>query len=222
MLPLVGLAAIGLLFVAGKFFFFSDFQADRQPIHVSIGPPDSSRANAEGSGTSVVAQNPNNSRAPVRANTGAALASNPGNIDIENRAQNSAGVVADDQSRDDVAYQHTANVIEETTREIIVVSSPESQPNPNPVSAASEPAQPANVQPDRPYWMVQVGALSTNAAAQTLLNRVTQEGHRATIVSGGRWHRVLVYAGPTNQDASELATRLGRSGYQGAFTVPPR
>jgi len=233
MLPLVGLAAIGLLFMAGKFFFFSDIQADRQPIHVSVAPPDSSRVDAGESGASVTVRNPNSGRAPAGANTETNLISPPDNA---NRTQNSA-VISDDQSlNNDNAYQRIAgsvgdnagNVREESVqnpqdaREIIVISAPEVQSDQNSASVVSEPEQPVHVQPSQRYWMVQIGAFSTNAAAQTALRRVTQDGHRATIVSSGRWHRVMVYAGPTNQHAADLAAQLGRSGYQGAFAVPPR
>ena len=46
MLPLVGLIAIGLLFVAGKTFYFSYFQAERQPVPVTFTPLDAPRADA--------------------------------------------------------------------------------------------------------------------------------------------------------------------------------
>ena len=224
MLPLVGLAAIGLLFVAGKFFFFSDFQADRQQI-VSIAPPDLHRVDAEESGATVAARNPNHSAA---AEMNPNLGRSNSNIN-ENINQNSAGIVTRDEEHDNrnhaASHQNATsgsvgavgeNAERETAREIIVVSAPEPEQrtNPNP-----EPVQTA--QPAQAYWMVQIGAFSTNAAAQTALRRVVQDGHRATIVSGNRWHRVMVYAGPTNQDAVNLAAQLNRSGYVGAFTVPP-
>ena len=126
--------------------------------------------------------------------------------------------------------------------EITIVSPPPPQPQAVPIQTtprpalqprpAARPAEPATSQPvqparpaapsDRPNWMVQVGAYSTRAAAETVVRQITQTGHTASVVSGRTLHRVLVQAGPTRQDALDLATRLGQAGFPGAFVVPPR
>ena len=229
MLPLVGLVAIGLLFVAGKIFFFSDFQTNSQPIPVSIAPPDTSRADAEESASgpsseaSTVVQIPSQG-----ATTSANLMLD---LDDENRAQNTA---TDHQDQDGAPQSVNSSREENTenTREIIIITAapeptspqatPEQQPVPNvePNPAASIPAQPVQIQ--EANWMVQIGAYSTNAAAEAVLGRITQAGYRAIVVPGRTWNRVLVQAGPTRQDAMNLAARLGRTGYPGAFPVPPR
>jgi cell division protein FtsN len=76
--------------------------------------------------------------------------------------------------------------------------------------------------PTKPSWMVQVGAFSTQAAANAVSQRITKAGHSATVVAGKNLHRVLVQAGPTREDALTLATQMSQSGFQGAFIVPPR
>jgi cell division protein FtsN len=70
--------------------------------------------------------------------------------------------------------------------------------------------------------MVQVGAFSTRVAADAFSEKVAKAGYSISVVSGQTLHRVLVQAGPTKEEAVTLATRMNRSGFQGAFIVPPR
>ena len=115
-------------------------------------------------------------------------------------------------------------------------SEPEAKPDPEPVQsepAASNPKQPEQVQPtqapqrrnvtqpSRGTWRVQIGAYSTRAAAESVVRRVTQDGHSASIVSGKTLFKVQVQAGSTRQEAQSLASRFGQSGFSGAFIVPP-
>jgi len=222
MLPLIGLVAIVLLFFAGKIFLFSDFQANSQPIPVSIAPPGVLRADTEASVSGLPPE-------PSVPTTG-------GNLILDSDYEDEALVASDDEDQDE-AYQSVDGPREEITREIIVVLPPAISPEP-PLSQTIQPeleqqpgpnidpgpAQPVQAQPEAaaPSWMVQIGAYSTRAAAESVLSRVTQEGHRAVVESGRMWHRVLVQAGPTRQDAESLAARLGQSGYPGAFIVPLR
>jgi cell division protein FtsN len=148
------------------------------------------------------------------------------------------------------ASQGQGSAKEEIREEVIVIQvsppaptqpvQPESKPQPQPIPkpavsrpVAARPAQPAQAQPqtkpevtvnqpEKTNWMVQVGAFSTPSAAQSVLKQLTQAGHTAVVVPSRTLHRVLVQAGPAKQDALNLATRLGQTGFPGAFVVPPR
>jgi len=236
-LPLVGLVAIVLLFVAGKIFLFSDLQLDSQPIP-NISPPDIPRVTINPEATRVNAGE-SSSVARIAQPSSHRVASGD-NLVLDFGPENrplSAVLTDGDQ---DGAYQSVDNSREEIAREIIVVSPPAPMPaptpaptqavtpsptqQPRPTPAASRPAQ-QQVQPTGTAtrnWMVQVGAFSTNVAADAVVEQLTEAGHTVTVDSGRTLHRVLVQAGPTRQDAMNLAARLAQSGFSGAFIVPPR
>ena len=262
MLPLVGLAAIALLLAAGKIFFFTDLQADSQPIPVTVAPPvtpipqagpntQTQRADASESVTKPLSQTQPVS--PPQAPDQRVAAG--GNLLLDLSRDNSGSVPQNPNPND--ALQNSNSSKEEVREEIIVVqitpptstpaqptqpapieSEPPSQPSPTkPVESrpvAPKPPQPAQVQPtqarpeatakqpEKTNWMVQVGAFSTSPAANSVLKQLTQAGHTAIVVPSRTLHRVLVQAGPTKQDALNLATRLGQTGFPGAFVVPPR
>lgn len=126
-------------------------------------------------------------------------------------------------------------------KRVAVVVSPSkktpAQPSKAPVAsppavrkAAPTPAKreaPASVPPKQtpkakaPSWQVQVGAFSAKESAVEVSRKLTQSGYKVAILSGVRFHRVMVQAGPTRQDAVALASRLEKDGFPGAFSVPP-
>ena len=255
MLPLVGLVAIGLLFVAGKIFFLYDLQAESQPIPVTVAPPVMPRVADES------VSEPSAETGPVMPEPSRQRVSAGGNLVLDlvrnNNAQDNAAADTNDSTEPNDAPQSADGVNRE---EIIIVSTPalatpvqaepQSMPQPQPQeqpqaqpslrptetgSDVAEPAQPepaqpprqtqperTDTQPNRANWMVQVGAYSTRAAADAVLERLTQDGHTVTVNSSRTLHRVMVQAGPTRQDALNLASRLGQAGFPGAFIVPPR
>ncbi|MCL2010302.1 MAG: SPOR domain-containing protein [Synergistaceae bacterium] len=216
MLPLVGLVAIGLLLVAGKVFFFTDFQGTGQPIPLSVSPP----------GIPGIPAPPADFETP-RADA----AVNPATV------QRADGNMILDLSSDN----SSANNADPAAVTVVVVSAPEPEPapvvtpsvpaqrQPDPTPAAPEPKPAAPVRPAEPErpaaqpnrnWMVQVGAYSTRSSAEAVSRSLAQAGYTVN-VSSGTLHRVLIQAGPTKQDALNLASRL-QTGFPGAFVVPPR
>ena len=241
MLPLVGLVAIGLLLVAGKIFFFTDFQPGNPRIPETIAPPvipkDTPRADA-GEGVNIPPSEPSRLPSPSRSaggnlvmdlaqNTGtqANPVVTPNNPTRSDAPQGSAGdteridiIVVQPQPPQPQARPTQANQKTLTqTPPRPALQKPRTTQNPGPV--ASTPVEP---QPAQPNWMVQVGAFSTLAAAENVVKRVAQTGHTSAVISGKTLHRVLVQAGPTKQDAYNLATKLGQGEFPGAFVVPPR
>jgi cell division protein FtsN len=139
------------------------------------------------------------------------------------------------RSERSVSYSSTARQTTPTRPTVVQTPSRpvKEQPIPQrviPRQAASTPAasrEPAKVtvpqtQVKLSGWMVQVGAFSNKAAAEAVSQRFTKAGYTAAVTSTQTLHRVLVQAGSTREAAESLAARLGQSGYQGAFIVPPR
>lgn len=99
-----------------------------------------------------------------------------------------------------------------------------SVPAPSKVPAKTAPppaAPPAPGKNEGGEWRVQVGAFSTKEAAAETSRKLSQSGYKASVVSGPKFHRVLVHAGATRQDASSLISRLAKAGFSGAFSIPP-
>ncbi len=95
-------------------------------------------------------------------------------------------------------------------------------PSKAPAKTAPPPvAPPAPRKTEGGEWRVQVGAFSTKEAAAETSRKLSQSGYKASVVSGPKFHRVLVHAGATRQDASSLISRLAKAGFSGAFSIPP-
>jgi cell division protein FtsN len=92
-------------------------------------------------------------------------------------------------------------------------------PKVTPPAPAKEPEK---KEPEKkPGWMVQVGAFSTPAAAEAVVQQLGKAGYQATVLPG-KLNRVLVPAGSTRAEALTQAEKMSKSGFQGAFIVPPR
>lgn len=88
-----------------------------------------------------------------------------------------------------------------------------------PVTPPAPPKQAPN--PKSPPWRVQVGAFSTKESASEVSQKLSQSGYKVSILSGVRFHRVVVQAGSSRQDALTLASRLHKEGFPDAFSIPP-
>ena len=88
-----------------------------------------------------------------------------------------------------------------------------------PVTPPAPPKQAPN--PKSPPWRVQVGAFSTKESAVEISRKLSQSGYKVSILSGVRFHRVVVQAGSSRQDALTLASRLHKEGFPDAFSIPP-
>ena len=240
MLPLVGFVAIGLLAVAGKLFFMSGMQQSRPPLPVIVGtPPQQERpAQAEESRTTTIQREEKTPEKEVSSTVSADVMSRSRTeerrtLDVLAIPYNEAQPVqAQPQNRSTVTVREPVKpqaqaepkpqtnpqvqAKPQSARSTVVIQTPAPQ-NPKPAVAQEKTAVSPNSN-----WMVQVGAFSTQAAAQNVAQQATKAGHTATIVSGRTLHRVLVQSGSTREEALALATRLSRSGFEGAFIVPPR
>ena len=104
---------------------------------------------------------------------------------------------------------------------------PQTARKPASAPAPAKPRAPETVPPKsapqtkNALWRVQVGAFSTKDSAAEVSRKLSQSGYKASIVSGSRFHRVLVQGGATRQDAAAVVSRLGKEGFSGAFAIPP-
>ena len=115
-------------------------------------------------------------------------------------------------------------------RRVEVVVSPARKPavpQPSGSPAPDKRKPPAPVVPNpapkprNSSWHVQVGAFSSKESAVEVSRKLSQSGYKVSVSSGVRFHRVVVQAGSSRQDALTLASRLHKEGFPDAFSIPP-
>ncbi len=221
MLPLVGIIAIGLLLVAGKLFFLTGLQPDKPPLPVIASPP-----------PVVTQEKPAQAGTEVKVKESEARPAKPV-PDVEKPEERRPLATLDVLA---VPYGSDAGTVKNEKTESTPVATQES-PKKQPVKVQPPKVQPVKVvvvpekketppQPKTPQkpasWMVQVGAFSTRAAADVVQQQMVKAGYTTNIISGKTLHRVLVQAGATRDEALAQASKISKSGFQGAFIVPPR
>ena len=241
MLPLVGFIAIGLLLVAGKLFFLSGTQPDSPPIPVIGEPPHppqrqeqernvpSGEKSAEASSDSAKVQPSEEIASETPSERKSLPAVDVWAVPYDSKIENSPAVPA--QTPTTSTPRTTTTVVSRSSgasgnpppstrtqpQPAVRVVTPEKKNTPQTSAQSSKTASAASS-----GWMVQIGAFSTKAAADAVMQQVSKAGHSATVISGKTLHRVLVQAGATRNEALTMATRMSQSGFPGAFIVPPR
>ena len=102
-------------------------------------------------------------------------------------------------------------------RRVEVVVSPVPKPAKPPSPVVPKPAP----KPGNSSWHVQVGAFSSKESAVEVSRKLSQSGYKVSVSSGVRFHRVVVQAGSSRQEALTLASRLQKEGFPDAFSIPP-
>jgi len=248
MLPVVGIIAVGLLFVAGKFFFSPGFRSNRPSLPLDVtalprAPREEKRASAEEN--NAIQQQP----VSVQNNFSPAMSPNvPSNIASDVPFNMSSGMSS---NREIAAMSPAAGVAEEQrtsqgdelrlaspVRETVVVV-PSSVPRPTtPPTSQREPIRPKQTRSAPPSqralqtavsqnsgWRVQLGAFATQAAAERLSREVTTKvGYSPFIISNANktLHRVLIRSGTTREEANRLAAKMIQAGFRDAFVVSPQ
>ena len=111
-------------------------------------------------------------------------------------------------------------------RRVEVVVSPtrrtvDPQPSGSPAPDNRKTPDPVVPKPGNSSWHVQVGAFSSKESAVEVSRKLSQSGYKVSVSSGVRFHRVVVQAGSSRQDALALASRLHKEGFPDAFSIPP-
>jgi cell division protein FtsN len=230
MLPLIGVVALGLLLLAGRFFFTSALQPNRASLPVMAQPRREKPAQTQERAASRV---PIEGKAPPEK----ALPALPAALTAE--AASSLPVMPDvlaipyEEKKVSVSPERQKPVppskAEGPPKTLKTTKTSKTQPKPQPALRPPKPAAKVAVSspvakipaPTPSAWMVQVAAFSTKSTANDVARRLSKDGHSARVVSGKTIHRVLIQAKDRN-DASALATRMDRSGFPGAFVISPK
>jgi cell division protein FtsN len=233
MLPLIGIVAIGLLALAGRFFFMSGFHSDRDVLPVMTQQRERPAQAAEraaalapkGGNSSgnfpvpvpVPVPVPSPALSAARAVEAAPVLAVPDVLAVPvEEKKNSVSPARRTPPVSSVSPSSSASPTRPKPRPVLPPK-PKTVAAPAPAGKKPAPSQKAQTSSG---WTVQVGAFSTKSAAENVARQISKEGHSTLVVSEKTVHRVLVRAGSRN-DASALADRMSRSGFPGAFVVSP-
>ncbi len=212
-LPVVSVAAVVLLIIAGRQFFLNGM-----------------RTSPGISSTRAFAESP------------ALIAEREARAERENRDSNSeTNIIA--VSSEDIAASDTNLLadsgIKETSTPVIVVAEPVKAPetaakkvnqNPTPAPAKKEQPKPANNPPKvsnlpaSKQWRVQVGAYTSKAAANEGAAKINKAGYKTVVYSNpaSKYIRVWVLGGADKKSAEQVMNHMKSMGFKTSFVVPPQ
>ena len=231
MLPVVAVVALLLLGIAAWRFFFACPTVPMTPHtpltqELSAGRSTRLEPNQAEAGqtrnmfSSGVVERPSVPLASVAAPPRRVLEMDPLAVPIPVRSERSVSYSS--TARPAVAQTPPRPAKEQPTPQRVIPRQATSAPSATSREPTKVTVPQAQTQAKLSGWMVQVGAFSNKAAAEAVMQRFIKAGYTAAVTSTQTLHRVLVQAGSTREAAELLAARLGQSGYQGAFIVPPR
>ncbi|MBQ7561122.1 MAG: SPOR domain-containing protein [Synergistaceae bacterium] len=211
-LPVVSVAAVVLLIIAGRQFFLNGM-----------------RTSPGISSTRAFAESP------------ALMAEREARAERESNSETSNNLIAvssEDIAASDTNLL-AAPGIKETSTPVIVVAEPVKAPeNVEPVKPAQTPAKqasPAPVKKEQPkpaktqdlpaskQWRVQVGAYTLKAAANEGAEKINKAGYKTVVYSNpaSKYIKVWVLAGADKKSAEQVMHKMKSMGFKTSFVVPP-
>lgn len=101
---------------------------------------------------------------------------------------------------------------------------PAKKPAPAPAKPTPRPTPPkiSNL-PTSKQWRVQVGAYGSKAAAQEAANKINKAGYKATVYSNpaSKYIKVWVFAGADKKSAEHVMNAMKAMGFKTSFVFPP-
>ena len=214
-LPIVSIAAVGLLVLAGRQFFINGLQTS----------PEITSTRAYADSPALLAEREReeaaeNSVAPAVKDVPPVTAPAKG---ITVAAENSSAV-----NPPQTTPQTPAQTPEATTLAVTQQSTPAPAKTPAPAPKAEpekpKPAPKVEQLPANKQWRVQVGAYPSKAAADTVVKKIRNAGYKAVVYKNPDSKYVKVWveeAGPTKFYADRIADQMKKLGFKSSFAFPP-
>ncbi len=208
-LPVVGVAAIGLLAVAGRQFFINGLQSS-PGIASTRAYADSPVLMAERERTRL--------RQTLETQT-QNQASAPENLDFKfNNNPNVTNTLATTLATPAQPKPNLSVKVEPVK--------PEPKPTPKPAQKTPPPAKPqtpTKKQTQTGSWRVQIGAFGSKQSAQDAAKKLSSKGYKTTVYSnpGSKYVKVWVSAGNSKQDANKIVDAMKKLGYGSSYAIPP-
>ncbi|MBQ7578728.1 MAG: SPOR domain-containing protein [Synergistaceae bacterium] len=106
-----------------------------------------------------------------------------------------------------------------------VPAKPAVTPAKKPAPAPAKPATPPKISnlPTSKQWRVQVGAYGSKSSAQEAANKINKAGYKATVYSNpaSKYIKVWVFAGADKKSAEHVMNAMKAMGFKTSFVFPP-
>ncbi len=202
-LPVVSIAAVILLIIAGRQFFINGLKTS----------PEISSTRAYAEAPALIAEREKKNE--------------PENLSLSLETVSKEAEVSDDKLQDDFlavavqtleseknkpVQQNIAAVTPKPTQPVKIEKKVSETPKPKPVSI------PMNKQ-----WRVQIGAYTSKSGAQEAAKKINQAGYKAIVYQNpaSKHFKVWVQGGITKKDAERVVSAMQKLGYKGSFSFPP-
>lgn len=202
-LPIVGVAAVGLLVIAGRQFFVNGMKSS----------PGITSTQAYADSPAIMAEREKTSPADATAPDTRAVI--PGD-----NALNENTVLA-------VAENPVAPKIADVKPAVSQPVKPAAQVPAKPAPAKAPDPKPAPLKasklPESKQWRVQTGAYTTRASAEEAVKKIKRAGFKAKVYQNpaSKHFKVWVVAGESKYQAGLVVDAMKKIGYKSAFSFPP-
>ena len=198
-LPIVSVAAVGLLILAGRQFFINGIKTS----------PGITSTRAYADSPALIAERQR--EAEMKARTAVPVA--------EEKPVVSEAAVSKDEG------VTLAEVIPPVAS--VPAVQPTSTPAPQKPEPAKKIAAPAKSQPEKipmnKQWRVQIGAYTSRAGAEEAVKKLKRAGYKSVIYSNpaSKHFKVWLEGGPTKFYADRIVEKMKQLGYKSSFSFPP-
>lgn len=211
-LPIVSIAAVGLLVLAGRQFFINGLQTS----------PEITSTRAYADSPALLAEREReeaaeNSVAPAVKDVPPITAPAKG-IEVDAETIPPVKPVQAQQKTSAPAPAKTTLAVTQNSTPAPAKTSPKAEPE-KPKPAPKVEQLPANKQ-----WRVQVGAYPSKAAADSAAKKIRNAGYKAVVYKNPESKHVKVWveeAGPTKFYADRIADKMKELGFKSSFAFPP-
>ena len=202
-LPIVSVAAVGLLVLAGRQFFINGMQSSPEVT--------SSRAYAEA--PALIAEREREAEvvpAPAPATTAQAEPEPEPEPEAEENMLAVAEVITPQPVKASAPAPAPAKVAAKTTTT-------------KAATAKTTTAKKAESVPMNKQWRVQVGAYGSKAAAEDAAKKIRRAGYKAVVYNNpaSKHVKVWVEGGPTKFYADRMVEAMKKLGFKSSFAFPP-
>ena len=203
-LPIVGVAALGLLILAGRQFFVNGMKASPE-ITTTQAYADSPAIMAERGGTAAKSSSPSAEipakDKPEAENTVLAVADNP----VAPKIADVKPAVSQPAKAPQPAKAQTP--------------APEKKPE---ASSKPAPLKPSKL-PESKQWRVQTGAYDSREGAEKAVKKIQRAGFKARVYQNpaSKYFKVWVVAGESKYQAGLVVDAMKKLGHKSAFAFPP-
>ncbi|MBQ4429867.1 MAG: SPOR domain-containing protein [Synergistaceae bacterium] len=194
-LPIVGVAAVGLLILAGRQFFINGMKS----------APGITSTRAYSESPAIIAERENVSPQPEPAPKPEIATHEP-----EKPLQDNNTVLAVAKNEDTLPYM------------VVPVNNKPAKSNP-PSPAKITPAVKSVPIPINKQWRVQTGAYPQKSGAENAAKKIKKAGYKAVVYQNpaSKHFKVWVPGGLTKSQAEKVAEEMKKLGYKQSFVFPP-